>query len=108
MCILILVRRTSKGTSATTLDKLSAIFKEYPNSHILIEGHTDSAGADDYNMKLSEQRAQSVTQYLISQGIAANRFSTKWYGENQPKGDNATTEGKAKNRRVDSISHCSQ
>lgn len=90
-----------KGTSATTLDKLAGIFKEYPNSDVLIEGHTDSAGPDDYNMKLSQQRAESVTNYLISKGIEANRFSTKWYGENQPKADNETTEGKAKNRRVE-------
>lgn len=90
-----------KGTSAATLDKLAGIFKEYPNSNVLVEGHTDSAGPDDYNMKLSEQRAQAVTKYLISQGIAGNRFTTKWYGENQPKGDNTTKEGKATNRRVE-------
>ncbi|MEP3210087.1 MAG: OmpA family protein [Maribacter sp.] len=90
-----------KGTSATTLDKLAAIFEEYPNSDILVEGHTDSAGPDDYNMQLSEQRALSVTKYLIAKGLSAKRFTTKWYGENQPKGDNATKEGKATNRRVE-------
>lgn len=90
-----------KGTSATTLNKLAGIFKEYPNSNVLVEGHTDSAGPEDYNMKLSEQRAQAVSKYLISQGIASNRFTTKWYGESQPKGDNTTTEGKATNRRVE-------
>lgn len=90
-----------KGTSATTLDKLAGIFKEYPNSNVLVEGHTDSAGPDDYNMKLSEQRANAVSKYLIAQGIEGNRFTTKWYGENQPRGDNATTAGKAINRRVE-------
>ncbi len=90
-----------KGTSATTLDKLAGIFKEYPNSNVLVEGHTDSAGPDDYNLKLSEQRAQSVTTYLVAQGIDGSRFATKWYGESQPRGDNATTEGKATNRRVE-------
>lgn len=90
-----------KGTSAETLDKLAEIFKEYPKSVILIEGHTDSAGPDDYNMNLSRQRAESVTEYLISKGIDAQRFTTKWYGENQPKADNATAEGKAQNRRVE-------
>jgi len=90
-----------KGTSATTLDKLAGIFKEYPNSNILVEGHTDSAGPEDYNKKLSEQRAQSVTKYLIAQNISSKRFTTKWYGEDQPKGDNATKEGKATNRRVE-------
>jgi len=90
-----------KGTSATTLDKLAGIFKEYPQSIILVEGHTDSAGPEDYNMNLSKQRAESVSSYLIQQGIDASRFTTKWYGEVQPKADNSTTEGKAKNRRVE-------
>ncbi len=90
-----------KGTSATTLDKLAGIFKEYPDSYILVEGHTDSAGPEDYNMKLSQQRAESVTKYLVAQGISNGRFTTKWYGENQPKGDNTTKEGKAQNRRVE-------
>jgi len=90
-----------KGTSAETLNRLAGIFKEYPNSVILVEGHTDSAGPEDYNMTLSQQRAQSVTNYLVGQGIDSNRFTTKWYGENQPKADNSTTEGKAQNRRVE-------
>ena len=92
-----------KGTSAATLDKLAGIFKEYPKSMVLVEGHTDSAGSDEYNMKLSQQRAESVTNYLISQGIDSGRFTTKWYGESQPVGDNATAEGRAKNRRVELV-----
>lgn len=90
-----------KGTSAETLNKLAGIFKEYPKSYILVEGHTDSAGPEDYNMKLSQQRAESVTKYLIAQGISSGRFTTKWYGELQPKADNSTAEGKSKNRRVE-------
>lgn len=90
-----------KGTSATTLDRLAGILKEYPDSNVLVEGHTDSAGPDDYNMNLSKQRAQSVTDYLIQKGISGVRLTTKWYGEAQPKGDNSTTEGKAQNRRVE-------
>jgi len=90
-----------KGNSAETLNKLADIFKEYPKSNILIEGHTDSAGPEDYNMGLSQKRAESVTKYLIAKGIDANRFSTKWYGEAQPRATNETSEGKAKNRRVE-------
>jgi outer membrane protein OmpA-like peptidoglycan-associated protein len=90
-----------KGASVETLDKLAGIFKEYPKSYILVEGHTDNAGPDDYNMKLSQQRAESVTNYLVSKGIVAGRFTTKWYGEAQPKADNETSEGKAQNRRVE-------
>ena len=90
-----------KGTSAATLDKLAGIFKEYPKTNILVEGHTDSAGSDEYNLKLSQQRAESVTNYLISKGISSGRFTTKWYGESQPRESNETAEGKAKNRRVE-------
>jgi outer membrane protein OmpA-like peptidoglycan-associated protein len=92
-----------KGTSATTLDRLVGILKEYPDSNILVEGHTDSAGADDYNMTLSKQRAESVTSYLSTHGIASSRLTTKWYGETQPKSDNSTAAGKAKNRRVEMV-----
>ena len=92
-----------KGTSANTLDRLVGILKEYPDSNILVEGHTDSAGADEYNMTLSKQRAQSVTSYLSSNGISSSRLTTKWYGESQPKADNSTAEGRAKNRRVEMV-----
>lgn len=90
-----------KGTSASTLDKLSDILKEYPKTNILVVGHTDSAGPDDYNLKLSQQRAESVTNYLVTHGIDKGRLTTEWYGETQPKADNSTPEGKAKNRRVE-------
>ena len=87
--------------SAEALDRLANIFKEYPNSNILIEGHTDSTGADAYNLTLSKNRAQAVTDYLRNKGISAGRMDTKWYGESQPKYDNSTVEGRAKNRRVE-------
>jgi outer membrane protein OmpA-like peptidoglycan-associated protein len=90
-----------KGASVETLNKLAGIFKEYPKTVILVEGHTDSAGSDEYNMGLSKLRAESVTNYLIAQGIDPGRFTTKWYGETQPIADNTTTDGKAKNRRVE-------
>lgn len=90
-----------KGTSVETLNKLAGIFKEYPKTAILVEGHTDSAGSDEYNLGLSKLRAESVTNYLIAQGIDATRFTTKWYGEAQPVADNETAEGKSKNRRVE-------
>lgn len=86
--------------SKVVLDKLAKVFNEYPNTNILVVGHTDSSGNDDYNMTLSEKRAKSVTNYLISDGIAASRFETVWYGETQPTHDNTTAEGRAKNRRV--------
>ena len=90
-----------KGTSAETLDKLAEILKEYPKTNILVEGHTDSAGTDEYNWDLSRRRAESVTNYLVNKGIDKSRFTTKWYGETQPKASNETAEGKAQNRRVE-------
>ena len=90
-----------KGTSAETLNRLAGIFKEYPQTNILVEGHTDSAGSDEYNWGLSQKRAESVSDYLVAQGIGKGRFTTKWYGETQPKATNETKEGKAQNRRVE-------
>lgn len=87
--------------SQATLNKLADIFKEYPNSNILVEGHTDNTGSETYNLTLSKNRAQAVTNYLTSQGLSSGRFNTKWYGESQPKYDNSTAEGRAKNRRVE-------
>ena len=90
-----------KGTSAATLDKLVQIFQEYPDTIILVEGHTDSAGSEEYNWGLSQRRAESVTDYLVAQGLSSSRFTNKWYGETQPKESNETTAGKAQNRRVE-------
>lgn len=87
--------------SQESLNRLADIFKEYPNTNILVEGHTDSAGSDAYNLTLSRNRAQAVTNYLTSQGVSPGRIETKWYGESQPKYDNSTVEGRAKNRRVE-------
>ena len=84
-----------------TLAKLAAIFKEYPDSNIIIEGHTDSDGSEAHNLKLSEKRATTVSSYIEGLGIPALRVTTKWFGEAQPKYSNDTAEGKSKNRRVE-------
>lgn len=86
--------------SQTALNKLIGVFKEYPDTNILVVGHTDSQGAAEYNMTLSEKRATSVTNYLSGNGIVQTRLTTNWFGETQPLHDNATAEGRAKNRRV--------
>lgn len=85
------------------LDKLIKIFNEYPDTELLIEGHTDDVGKDEYNMGLSQRRAEAVSGYLAGMGIAPERLITKWYGETQPIADNSTTEGKALNRRVEFV-----
>lgn len=86
--------------SKATLDKLIAVFKEYPDTNILVVGHTDSVGAEEYNMTLSKNRAYAVTNYFVDNGISSSRLTTNWFGETQPVEDNATAEGRAKNRRV--------
>jgi len=88
------------AASQASLDKLAAVFKEYPDTNILVVGHTDSAGAEAYNMTLSKNRAYAVTNYLTGKGLSSSRFTTNWFGENQPTNDNSTAEGRAKNRRV--------
>lgn len=90
-----------EGQSREALLSLANIFKEYPNTNILVEGHTDSTGSDAYNLTLSKNRAQAVTNFLVNQGISSGRIDTKWYGEAQPKYDNSTVEGRSKNRRVE-------
>lgn len=86
--------------SQTTLNKLVGVFKEYPDTNILVVGHTDSTGDAAYNMELSKNRAYAVTNYLIGTGLSSGRFTTNWFGEMQPMHDNNTVEGRAKNRRV--------
>ncbi|MGJ8591261.1 MAG: OmpA family protein [Aquaticitalea sp.] len=88
------------SNSQTTLNKLTNVFKEYPDTNILVVGHTDSVGSDADNMTLSKNRAQAVTNYLTGQGLSSGRFTTNWFGETQPMHDNSTAEGRAKNRRV--------
>jgi outer membrane protein OmpA-like peptidoglycan-associated protein len=88
------------AASQTTLNKLIGIFKEYPDTNLLVVGHTDSAGTDDYNMTLSKNRAYAVTNYLTQNSISSGRLTTNWFGESQPMHDNSTAEGRAKNRRV--------
>lgn len=86
--------------SQATLNKLAGVFAEYPDTNILVVGHTDNTGNDSYNMTLSKNRAQAVTNYLTSKGLNSGRFTTHWFGEEQPMYDNNTSEGRSKNRRV--------
>lgn len=84
------------------LDRIVEIFKKEKNSTIVISaGHTDSVGYEDYNMNLSQRRAENVAKYLVHRGIPVNRIEKEAHGENQPVSDNQTLEGKAKNRRVE-------
>ena len=83
------------------LQDLAQILNKYEDTEIVIEGHTDSTGTEEYNMDLSIRRANSVGNFLAQQSVAANRFKLLGYGEIQPVADNSTTEGRRQNRRVE-------
>jgi outer membrane protein OmpA-like peptidoglycan-associated protein len=83
------------------LRQLANSLREYPGTEVLIVGHTDSQGADDYNMRLSYRRAESARQFLAAQGIEAGRIRVEGRGEMEPVADNSTDAGRARNRRVE-------
>jgi len=90
-----------KKESETPLNELIPILMKYPQMKLKIEGNTDNVGNDDFNLKLSQDRANAVKKYLESKGIAAERLSAIGNGENKPLADNKTEKGRAENRRVD-------
>jgi outer membrane protein OmpA-like peptidoglycan-associated protein len=83
------------------ITELSRILKKYDDTKILIEGHTDATGPEDYNMDLSIRRAQSVMNYLTAQEVMPTRITVQGYGEEQPVADNQTADGRQQNRRVE-------
>ena len=83
--------------------KLAEFLKKYPTRNVLIEGHTDSVGSDDFNLALSQQRANSVKARLVADAVDAARITTVGYGEKYPVASNDTKAGKAQNRRVEVI-----
>jgi len=90
-----------KVASLVQLDELTTILNRYETANLIIEGHTDSKGDDDYNMTLSQKRTESVKTYLMEKGIMESRLTATGYGETQPIADNKTSIGRAKNRRVE-------
>jgi len=89
------------SASTATLDHAVSVLNRRSNIHVEVAAHTDSRGRDAYNLDLSNRRAKSVMDYLTSHGIAASRLTSNGYGETRPVADNATPEGRAKNRRVE-------
>lgn len=90
---------TSKAKA--NLDKLLPVFNEYSDTNIEIFGYTDSTGSPEFNLTLSQKRAESVKNYLISKGLVASRFKTTGLGIEQPIATNDTPEGRSQNRRVE-------
>ncbi len=91
------------ANSQLALDKLQKIFTEYPETDILIEGHTDNVGTESYNMSLSKRRANAVANNLTTASVSSSRVITKWYGESQPKVENTSDANRALNRRVEFV-----
>ncbi len=92
---------TLKDVSLVELDKLLQLLNENPQIKVLVSGHTDNIGAPADNLKLSNNRAKAVADYLISKGIDPKRLTWKGFGETKPVADNKTEEGRAKNRRTE-------
>lgn len=90
---------TSKAKS--NLDKLVKVLKDHPDTRISIYGYTDSVGKDEYNVKLSRNRANAVKAYIVSKGIGTKRMTTEGMGKADPIASNDTDAGRAKNRRVE-------
>lgn len=91
---------TLTNDDKANLNSAADFLNRYPNLIAIVEGHTSTDGEADFNQRLSEQRAQSSVDYLVSKGISRSRISAKGFGEQFPIGDNNTPEGKAKSRRV--------
>ncbi|MBY0482991.1 OmpA family protein [Nitrosomonas sp.] len=96
-------KATLKGGAAGHLGKLAAFLNQYPDRTVMIEGHTDNVGSEDYNLGLSQRRANSVMTYLVSQGVASNRLAAYGKGENFAISDNESASGRQQNRRVEII-----
>jgi outer membrane protein OmpA-like peptidoglycan-associated protein len=90
-----------KPVSQQNIAKLAETLKKYEDTNVLIEGHTDATGSEEYNLNLSRLRAQSVANYLSTLNVSATRFTIMGYGEGQPIATNDTDEGRAANRRVE-------
>jgi outer membrane protein OmpA-like peptidoglycan-associated protein len=90
-----------KDPSKQELSELAVILNKYEDTNILLEGHTDSTGPEEYNLDLSRLRAQAVSNELATNGVNPSRFTIMGYGESQPIADNDTEEGRALNRRVE-------
>jgi len=99
-------RSTIQPQSFAVLSKLQEAIRLFPDCKLGIEGHTDSHGGDAMNLQLSQERAQSVRQYLIANmGIDVSKITATGYGETKPIATNETKEGRARNRRIDVVIH---
>ena len=94
-------KATIRPSSYAILDEIAQVFIENPIFIVEVQGHTDNVGNDEYNMDLSERRAQSVRTYLVNKGVPAERLTAKGYGPHKPITSNDTAKGRETNRRVE-------
>jgi len=94
---------TLKSDAQVKLAKVSGILLTYPNLKLQVEGYTDNVGSDEYNQKLSQERADAVQAFLVTQGVQPDNISAQGYGKAQPVADNSTNAGRAQNRRVELV-----
>jgi outer membrane protein OmpA-like peptidoglycan-associated protein len=94
---------TLKPGAREKLAKLSGIILAHPGLKIAVEGHTDSIGGDEYNMKLSEDRAHAVRDYLVGEGLTSDAITAQGFGKTRPVADNSTAAGRQQNRRVELV-----
>ncbi|MHB8077758.1 MAG: OmpA family protein [Candidatus Krumholzibacteriia bacterium] len=99
---------TLKPASQSQLDQVADVLNKYPDTDILVMGHTDATGTEEYNQRLSERRATAVANYIEGRGVADARVAAKGFGETSPVADNATEEGRAMNRRVEFSIHVNE
>jgi outer membrane protein OmpA-like peptidoglycan-associated protein len=90
-----------KGAARSNLTDLANSLRKYPDTEVLIVGHTDAQGSDSYNQGLSERRAAAAKNFLVSQGVPTDRVRTEGLGESEPVASNDTDAGRAQNRRVE-------
>jgi len=96
-------KATIKPVSYPVIDEVFSVMVDNPSVSVEVQGHTDNQGKPDYNMKLSQARAESVRKYLVDKGIAPNRLTAKGYGMTVPIATNDNEAGRSKNRRVEFV-----
>ena len=94
-------KATLSTASQTNLENLATTLKKYPDTNVLIEGHTDDTGAAEYNQTLSEKRAATVEEFLANSGVEGKRLSSQGFGEEIPAVENSSNDARAQNRRVE-------
>lgn len=83
------------------IDRIAQVMVQYPETQIVVQGHTDSSGSDEYNQRLSERRAETVKNLILQRGVDSSRITSMGYGESMPVASNNTPEGRQMNRRVE-------